>query len=127
MYQVKPTLHYAAFTYLNEWMWRDQRFTACLGYEADGDTTETEGRECLVEVATAYGVIRNFKKTAGPRLAAAYKALRRVGLPTRDDRVETVENMMGELQREYSKNLLSAASKFLWMRFKSPKIGRAHV
>jgi hypothetical protein len=103
-------------------MWWDQRFTISLGYQAGQRFSESDG-QYLVEMAKAYGIIRNFKVIEEkPRLKAALDILERSQLPTPENAVDIVERLAKELQKIYGKTPLSAASKFLWMRFKSPII-----
>ncbi len=63
--------YYAAYSYLDEWMAKDREFCRLLA--TDGICPEhVERRECLVEVATYYGVIRTLQKRDDePRLNAA--------------------------------------------------------
>jgi hypothetical protein len=112
---------YAAYSYLDEWMSKDQRFHGNLAYENRAEVAEADGRKTLVDVATYYRVIRSFKVTSEPfRLQAAYEALSRIAPPSHANVVETICKFAEDLAKTYGVVPLSAASKFLWMRFRSP-------
>lgn len=113
----------AANLYLNEWMWKDSRFHRILAFERRDETSAEKGRECLVEVAEDYKVIRTLRRTGESlRLQAAYEALEATEIPNEGDVVRKVESFADVLRGHYGVFALSAASKFLWMRFRSPVI-----
>jgi hypothetical protein len=115
--------YYAAYSYLDEWMQKDSRFHQILAFERRAETSATAGAECLVEVAKHYKVIRTLRRTEENfRLEAAYKALHATEPPTESDVVEKVEAFARALGNKYGGIALSASSKILWMRFRSPVI-----
>jgi hypothetical protein len=58
-----------------------------------------------------------------PRLGEAWNALKQIGKPNnRVEAIRAVKELMDALQKHYQKELCSAASKFLWLRFGSPII-----
>ena len=52
---LNASLNYAAASYLNEWMWLDQRFNASLRHQTDRHYSQADC-QCLVEMAKAYGI-----------------------------------------------------------------------
>jgi hypothetical protein len=115
--------HYAAHCYLEKWMRMDCGFNQVLGFENALKVPPHEGTKCLVEVATYYKVIRTLRVIEEePRLKAAYDALQTTRLPKEGNVAEVVEACAGCLCDAYGVNALSAASKFLWMRFRSPVV-----
>jgi hypothetical protein len=81
--------------------------------------------QALVTMATEYRVIRNFavgKCDESVRLLSALQALRGLSPPSETSLVECVESFATKLQEKYGKRVISAASKILWMRFRSPVI-----
>jgi len=118
---VPANFFYAAYSYLDEWMSKDKRFHEVLTCEK-ADVDANEGRKTLVEVATYYGVSRTLKVIAGDgvRLESAYRILASTTSSGLDDVPKMVENFAAELGNVYGHLPFSAASKFLWMRFRSP-------
>ncbi len=114
--------YYSASTYLDEWMARDRGYHERLAYIAHGQISDTEGIEWLVKTATYYRVIRTLKTIEEkPRLLAAYNLLLAIQPPAGiEDVVRSVESLAEDLRIVYGTTPLSAASKFLWMRFRSP-------
>lgn len=112
---------YAAYSYLDEWMWRDRLFHEVLAF-AKTDVDANKGAKTLVEVAKHYGVIRTLKAGAGEsvRLESAYRMLTSATSPGLDDVPKIVEKFAAELGSVYGGHPFSAASKFLWMRFRTP-------
>lgn len=104
----------------------DCAFFDVLGFDKSGDVAHPSGIEKLVEVANYYRVMRTLKTQTNPRekmrLADAYELLLQVEHPTASSPVEQVEALKRDLGRVYGNQPLSAASKFLWMRFRSPVI-----
>ena len=116
-----PNFLYAAHSYLNEWMYRDRGFHEVLAFDKWHETDAAKGRKCLVEMATYYGVIRTLKVTGEElRLQAAYDKVSEIQPPTVTDAAAKVEDLARALESVYGKTPWSAASKFLWMRFRSP-------
>lgn len=106
----------------------DQRFTETLGHPNNLDSDECVAiiYERLAEAASNYGVARNFKSDPARihRLDPLRAAL--AGLedaPATDaEAIEAVVTLVHSLKESYGKELVSAASKFLWFRFKSPAV-----
>ena len=114
---------YSAYSYLDEWMQRDRCFYTALAFERENQLSVEEGANCLVEVAKYYKVIRTLTDTGEkPRLKAGYEALQATGPLVDGDAAGMVERFAKSLHTSYGKYALSAASKFLWMRFRSPVI-----
>ena len=104
-------------------MSKDKRFHDVLAFETQDAVSGTSGRECLVEFATYYGVIRTLRVTAEAfRLQGAYEALCATRIPRGADVVEMVCEFARALGDRYGALPLSAASKFLWVRFRSPVV-----
>jgi hypothetical protein len=114
-------IFYAAYSYLDQWMWKDRLFHEALAFEKT-DVDANRGAETLVEVAKYYGVIRTLKVNAGEsvRLESAYKMLTSTTSLGLDDVPTMVEGFAAELGNVYEGLPFSAASKFLWMRFRTP-------
>jgi hypothetical protein len=87
------------------------------------------GVSTLVEVAKEYSVIRNFRRIdedKNERLGRAYDKLLEISRPAIAEVGQVVASFAEQLGEIYGAEqggcLLSAASKFLWMRFRSPII-----
>ena len=119
---MSANFHYAAYSYLDEWMSKDREFHSVLGFEEADKIGHDKGSKTLVDVATYYRVIRTLKVQSEPvRLQAAYKALSTIKKPSPQEVVGTVCDFATELKNTgYGGVALSAASKFLWMRFRDP-------
>jgi hypothetical protein len=109
-----------AMRYLKDWWAGDRRFVTGLL----PSPRRAERRTCLRDAATYYKVIRNFKRIKGEeRLDGALTALDEVSQPITDDTVDSaVEGLATALQSIYGMNVISAASKFLWLRHQSPVV-----
>jgi hypothetical protein len=115
------TFHYAACSYLNEWISKDKGFHEILSFEANAGVDPVVGRKTLIEAANYYRVIRTFKRSQeSDRLQDAYQELSGTGFLSRSDVTKTVCEFAKSLKEKYGLFALSAASKFLWMRFRSP-------
>jgi len=112
---------YAAYSYLDQWMWKDRLFHEVLAF-AKTDVDANKGAGTLVEVAKYYGVIRTLKAGAreSVRLESAYRMLTSVTYRDLDDVPKIVDRFAAELGSVYGGLPFSAASKFLWMRFRTP-------
>jgi hypothetical protein len=118
---MNASLHCAAYSYLDEWMWRDSRFYQVMRFDNCHNTSLDLGVNTLVETAAYYGVARTLKKAGETRrLAAAYVELQKTRLSEGDNAIEVVKRLAERLREIYGSYALSAASKFLWMRFRSP-------
>lgn len=118
---------YAATSYLHDWIRHDRRFHETFSIEKSEQISRETGICTLVEVAKEYSVIRNFRKIEeSERLGCAYDKLLEISRPTIAEVGQVVDRFAKELGEIYGANheskLLSAASKFLWMRFRSPII-----
>ena len=117
---------YAARTYVDEWIACDRQSRKVLGFREGYAPASDEAYEQLVEVATRYSVIRNFRvesEHGDARLSPVWKALQEIEAPVSDqDAKDCVEKLVVALKGIYGRELVSAASKFLWMRFGSPII-----
>jgi len=117
--------NYAALSYLDQWMFSDRIFHEKLRFESRSKQSADSRAKTLVKFATEYGVIRTLKVKEGePRLGAALNALDAIEQPKQSNVVEEVERLAKKLGDEYcvGRIPLSAASKFLWIRFRSPVI-----
>jgi hypothetical protein len=114
-----------ALHYLDDWCGYDHRFVTGLASE----NARVERLESFQEAAKYYGVARNFATLQEERLDAALAALDRSSGALTEGTVDaTVCDLAAAFQVEYGKNAISAASKFLWLRHKSPVViydGRA--
>jgi hypothetical protein len=112
--------HYAACTYLNEYVVTDE---PCIESLQSTALTDDEVCEALSKMATDYGISRNFsdvERLEWRRYRPVLQVLRTASPPAEDDGVDCVLLFEMELKRITGKDLLSAASKMLWMRFKHP-------
>ncbi|HUY15483.1 MAG TPA: hypothetical protein VMX16_17910 [Terriglobia bacterium] len=119
-------LNFCALEYLNDWYRYDYYFVVGLCSE-----DEDEQLRWLVEAVNVYRIARNFKARPGEvRLKQALRALNATGDSITDTNiVSAVRKLAGELGSPDGKVLISAASKLLWFRYKSPVViydGRAH-
>jgi hypothetical protein len=118
---------YASTSYLNDWVGHDRKFHETLSIERSYQASREAGATTLAEVAKEYSVIRNFKKIdETERLGHAYEKLLEISRPLETEVGEVVDRFAKVLGETYGTDhkvkLLSAASKFLWMRFRSPII-----
>ena len=123
--------HYAAHTYVDNWVVCDRKARNVLGFRRGYQPEPEQAREQLIEVAKIYGIARNFRLELdgnNARLSPVWDALKEINEPSSDkdakdkDAKECVNKLVGLLKRTYKSELLSAASKFLWMRFGHPFI-----
>lgn len=113
--------NYFALKYLNDWHLWDKPFSERISSELNSDS-----REALHEAAKYYKVTRNFSildSEKDERLQAALNLLLKIDEPVMEDNVcSIVTTLADDFKIKYSKNAVSAASKFLWLRFKSPVV-----
>ncbi len=110
---------FLALHYLNDWCAYDSGFVQGLRLEGDRNTRLRK----LREVAIYYRVARNFKTIVEDRLDGALKAIDAVKHPITDENVDsTVRGIAKAFKSDYDKNLISAASKFLWILHKAPVV-----
>lgn len=123
---LKLNFYYPASDYLSNWVNFDQPFTGELGHPNDLDSSEHHAsiHDCLAKAAGNYGVARNFKSDASRihRLDPLRTSLASIAsVPSsNEDAINAVTTLVHSLKESYGKELVSAASKFLWFRFKSP-------
>jgi len=105
--------------YLNDWLYWDQPFMERLHFDRKADCIQG-----LHAAAKYYKVTRNFAKIDEDiRFEKAYEELFKIEKPNdNDEAVNAVLELSSSLKKIYGKNAISAASKFLWLRFKSPII-----
>jgi hypothetical protein len=105
--------------YLNDWYWWDKPFS-----ERIGGSDKNDSLEAFHEAAKYYKITRNFPVLENERRLAAAEALvlSVAGSISEKNVCETVKSLAAKFQEEYGKNAVSAASKFLWLRFKSPVV-----
>jgi len=111
--------NYFALMYLNDWYWWDKPFS-----ERIVGSDRNDSLAAFHEAAKYYKVTRNFSDLENEKRLAAAKALvLGVAGPINEQNVcETVKSLAAKFQEKYGKNAVSAASKFLWLRFKSPVV-----
>ena len=110
-----------ALAYLNDWWQYDRSFVKGL----QPSNNRKIRLYWLKEAAAYYQVIRNFAEEydKGERLGKALDALDELKDPITSDNINTNVNTLAALfKSSYKQNLLSAASKFLWIRYKSPVV-----
>jgi hypothetical protein len=110
---VKPTFEYASARFLNQWVLREKRLHDCL-QEPDGPAV----REAIAYfgVARGFGRIKNAKRATyvAERLSFHGRWI------TPNVAADRVEALAADLQHKFKQNLLSAASKLLWLRHCAP-------
>lgn len=114
-----------AFAYLNDWWQYDRHFVAGLSL-----TSSRSARLYWInEAASYYQVGRRFpkKKDAGERLGKALDrldaVLQQAGTLTAQNVEEVVTTLAEEFNVDYENGIeISAASKFLWIRNKTPVV-----
>ena len=120
---MNKNFHYFALNYLNDWLNIDRPL-----FERLNSQCPETGRKALVGIANQYRVARCFlnKHEKGvKRLAPAYDLLQEQGairLKTKNSEIEAVNNLKCKFKKRYKKKNLSAASKFLWFKFRDPVV-----
>jgi len=115
-----PTPHFAALRYLDYWFHYDRANFDDLQH----DDPEIR-RQALVRIATQYGVHRNLPVEAEngyARLQLACDLLEDICAAQFENHYERVIAFTGQLHDVYGADVLSAASKFLWHKTRSPII-----
>jgi hypothetical protein len=107
---------YFALMYLNDWYWWDKTFSERIA------SNSKDSRQAFHEAAKYYKVTRNFSQLNDEnRLEGALALVKSVRGPITEGNVcDKVIDLANEFKNKYGKNAVSAASKFLWLRFKSP-------
>jgi hypothetical protein len=109
------SMRFAAFAYLGEWLEVDEE--AHLILRPDNSATEDQRLESLYKFAKSYGVARNFPGRQAERFRPALRLLDRVR--NLHDTVATYNSFVSDIKETYDGYKYSAASKFLWIRFRS--------
>ena len=115
--------HYAAFTYLYEWVSYDRYFLESIALSKSEKVPPEETLRQLAAMATHYNVIRNFKieQDGTARLSKVWSALKAVKKPVfQEEAISTVVEFVADLKLQYDRELVSAATKILWFRFQKP-------
>jgi hypothetical protein len=110
---------YFALMYLNDWHFWDKPFSELI-FSDD----QTASLDAFHRAAKYYKVTRNFRiDESESRLQGALSLVRSSsGKITENNVCETVNKLAQAFGQRYGKNALSAASKFLWLRHKSPVV-----
>jgi hypothetical protein len=116
---------YFALMYLNDWYQWDKSFSERI---SSGD--KEDSLDAFYKAAKYYKVTRNFANDVSEkRLQAALDLVLSVKGPLNEDNVcQSVSDLAEAFEQRYGKNAVSAASKFLWLRYRSPVVifdGRA--
>jgi hypothetical protein len=116
---MEKNFKFFALSYLNDWVKYDEKFVTEFSAEDPNDR-----RQCMRRAAKYYGIARNFKTIPfdTERLKSALIAMDAVGSITEENVDLIVCSLAQTFQLAYGKNLVSAASKFLWLRHKSPVV-----
>jgi len=116
----------SAFSYACTWIWHDQPAVQEISFTRPEPPDDEKARAALCKFAHQYGVDRNFKKENDvPRLGRVWDALQSIPRPedeNYDEAKQSVAELAERLEAAYGQNAWSAASKFLWIRFRSPII-----
>jgi len=117
MLQEMPDFRPYTMSYLNDWCLYDRCFC---------DHMKNRRLAVLKDVLVYYRVIRGFAKKheRGVRFAPLLEILatEEKSIKSRDDAIDRVKGFTNLLNRHYRKELLSAASKLLWLIHKSPVV-----
>ena len=112
-------IKYHSLSYLNDWIQFDEEYISSIRSSEFSQRVESLNR-----IAIAYRVARTLPKKheQNERLFEATKYLDSIDNIINECPIETVEEYTRRLKNKYKVNAQSAASKFLWMKFKSPII-----
>lgn len=110
---------YFALMYLNDWHFWDSPLS-----ERIFSSNEEDSLNAFHSAAKYYKVTRNFPiNESETRLQGALDLVKSDSNKLLENNVcEIVNNLALEFERRYGKNAVSAASKFLWLRHKSPVV-----
>ena len=118
---VKKTFEYYSLNYLNQWLRHDK-----LCYEILNDIVEGDKLDTLKKAAGHYKVARSLtlndeKKADTNRYQPVLDQLNDISHQDLKENVVGYTNrIVGNLEDAYGKKLLSATTKFLWLKFRSP-------
>ncbi|NKF49016.1 hypothetical protein G3R49_00305 [Shewanella sp. WXL01] len=109
---------YFAAQYLNDWMYWDKPFC-----ERVASKDANVAREGYLHAAKYYKVVRNFGRIDEPqRLYYLQQMLDSVELPRQETAADLVTELAKQCEAVYGTYAVSAASKLLWLKYKSPVI-----
>ena len=118
---MNKNFHYFAMSYLNDWLDID-----CSLFKRLNSQCAQTGREALFGIAKQYRVIRCFRteyENKVKRLEPAYDRLQKINeSDLKKSAIYAVNKLETKLARHYRQKTLSAASKFLWFKFRSPVV-----
>jgi hypothetical protein len=109
-----------ALGYLDDWICDDGRFF----YGLSSESTQSDRLATLHEAANYYKVNRTLPTLKGEeRLSAALVALDAVPAPVTEETIDqAVCGLATRLRQIYGRYAISAASKFLWLRYRWPVV-----
>ncbi|MFQ3248057.1 MAG: hypothetical protein ACI9SP_004717 [Arenicella sp.] len=118
------TFDYYSLAYLNQWLEKDRYFFE----ELNSDRKEDERLLALKRGATFYRIARNLKTPQSvksgdiQRYKAVLASLDSITIEqAQSSPIETISLFNESLKKSYGEsNRISASSKFLWMKFRSP-------
>ena len=114
---------YAAHSYINDWLGWEKRFHDTLSPKGENPVDPESGARVLAEVAAYYRVARTLpERDESSRLISAYQDLLAIPGVTVFEVPNVVDGYAEALNSKYGRTALSAASKFLWVRFREPVI-----
>jgi len=112
----------AAFTYLNQWFLKDERYVTALS-----TGTGEEKLRALQDAAGFYRIARNLPRRHedGPRFGGLLSILQ--GVETQGHTEATILNTVSTVGDQISarygeRGVLSATTKFLWLKLRSPVV-----
>jgi len=103
--------------YLNDWIYWDEQFSNGIKSKS-----RKMGLKSIQEAAKYYKISRNFKIIKSEeRLSYALEQLKLVKGPvTKFNFCKKVTDLSNIYKKKYKQNTISASSKFMWLRFRSP-------
>lgn len=111
-------LDFFAIMYLNDWYWWDKPFINRINSRSKADKLSG-----IHDAAKFYKITRNFKKIDEERFSSALELLLNVKIKINEKNVAaTVNDLATNFEKTYGKYAISAASKLLWLRYRSPVI-----
>jgi hypothetical protein len=117
--------HYAAHTYLDNWVECDRYARSILDFGSDSPVGIEQACKQIALVANIYGIAPNFSKDSEKQALRYSPVWTAVALiknrpASEQDAKDCVGQLVEALKPIYGLNLWSAASKLLWMRFGKP-------
>ena len=117
--EINENFHYFSVQYLNCWIETDEPLYWGLQCHC-----EKARRRALVGIAKKYSVIRSFPKmrdSGGDRLHHVPGLIDNLRIFNEDEQVKVI-HLAGAIEETYGRRLVSASSKFLWFKYRSPVI-----